>query len=202
MEDDNDRSVEDDDLKVGEDGNVKENQHVKDDDLKEIDEVTQHDGSIGGSDWNDSAFTDDSLWDNKIFNLVLGEWRGKSKWTTPAACMDSNQRSNLEASISTLSKASARYSQRPGKDWPEQEWALVQLTDINGLGDKNPKNRRTKTAVNAFGRPEAIIKYNKWLTNTKEGGEQFVNRTASTLKDLKVLWKSREENEPVAIPTG
>lgn len=189
-EDDNDdRSVVDDDVKVGADGNEKE------DDLKEIDDVTQHDGNMGGSDWNDSLYADDSLWDNKNFNHVLGEWRGKSKWTTPAACMDTTQRTTLEGRISTLSQAFARFSQRPGKDWPEQEWALVQLTDINGIGDKNPKNRRTKTAVNAYGRPEAIIKYNKWLTDTKEGGEQFVNRTASTLKDLKVLWKSREENE-------
>jgi hypothetical protein len=75
------------------------------------------------------------------------------------------------------------------------------LTGINGNGDKDPKNRWSRTAVNAYGRLEGIVKYNKWWTDTKEGGDQFVNQSTSSVKELKSLWKCREENEAVVVPT-
>jgi hypothetical protein len=58
-------------------------------------------------------------------------------------------------------KKLARYSQRPDReDWPQQEWVLLQLTDIDGYGQKDPKKHRSKTAVNAYGQKEAIATYN------------------------------------------
>jgi hypothetical protein len=77
---------------------------------------------------------------------------------------------------------------------------LLQLTDINGVGDKDPKNRRSKTAVNAYGRQEGIAKYNKWRTNTKEDGDQFVNQSTSSMKELESLWKCKEENGDLRVP--
>jgi hypothetical protein len=147
-----------------------------------------------GSDWNDATFTDDALWDN-LFILELGEWRSKKNWKKAASCMDTTQRRVLLKSITTISKIFARFSQQPGTGWPEQEWVLLQLTDINGVGDKDPKNRWSKTAVTAYGQQEAIAKYNKWRTDTKEGGDQFVNRLTSSVKELESLWKCKEENE-------
>jgi hypothetical protein len=158
------------------------------------DGVSQH-----GLDWNDATFTDDALWDN-LYNLELGEWRSKKDWKMAAGCMDTTQRRVLLKSIATISRIFARLSQRPGTDWPEQEWVLLQLTDINGGGDKDPKNRRSKTSVNAYGRKEGIAKYNKWRTDTKEGGDQFVNQSTSSVKVLESLWKCKEENEAVVVP--
>jgi hypothetical protein len=81
-----------------------------------------------------------------------------------------HQRRNLKNVIQTITKMFARYSQRPGTGGPEQEWVLLQLTDINGVGGKDPKNHRSKTAVNAYGRKEGITKYNKQLVDQYKGG--------------------------------
>jgi hypothetical protein len=94
------------------------------------------------------------------------------------------QRRNLIKVIETITKMFARYSQRPGTGWPEQEWVLLQLTKINGVGDKCPNSHRSKTAVNAYGRKEGIAKYNSWCTNTKEGGDGFENRSTSSLDEF------------------
>jgi hypothetical protein len=88
---------------------------------------------------------------------------------------------NLLKVIETVTIMFARYSQRPGTGWPEQEWVLLQLTKINGVGDKGPNCHRSKTTVNAYGRKEGIAKFNSWCTNTKEGGDGFVNRSTSCL---------------------
>jgi hypothetical protein len=134
-------------------------------------------------------------------NLELGEWRAKKDWKTPASCMDGHQQRNLIKVIETITKMFARYSQRPGTGWPEQEWVLLQLTKINGVGDKCPDSHWRKTAVNAYGRKEGIAKYNSWCTNTKEGGDGFVNRSTSSLDKFESFWKSREEDEVDPVST-
>jgi hypothetical protein len=88
--------------------------------------------------------------------LELGEWRAKKDWKTPASCMDGHQRRNLIKGIETITKMLARHSQQPGTGWPEQEWELLQLTKINGVGDKCPNSHGRKTAVNAYGRNKGI----------------------------------------------
>jgi hypothetical protein len=105
--------------------------------------------------------------------------RGKSKWGSPANCMDDGQQKSLVAAIATLTENFARYSQWPDReDWPQQELVLLQLTDIDGYGQKDPKTHRSKIAINAYGRKEAIATYNNWqsnTTNTKEGGDRSVH---------------------------
>jgi hypothetical protein len=119
-------------------------------------------------------------------------------WTT-------NQQKSLSASIITLTKNFARYSQRPDReDWPQQEWVLLQFSDINGCGQKNPKKHRSKTAGNVYGRNEAITTYNNWqsnTTNTKEGGDRFVHRSTSSLEELQSFWKRTEKIEAAGLPT-
>ena len=104
--------------------------------------------------------------------------------------------------IETVAKKFARYSQRPGTGWPEQEWVLLQLTEINGVGDIGNNCHQSKTAVNAYGRKEGIAKFNSWCTSTKEGGDGFVNRSTSCLEEFKSFWKSTEEDKayPVSTP--
>jgi hypothetical protein len=58
--------------------------------------------------------------------------------------MDGHQRRNLIKVIETITIFFARYSQQPGTGWPEQEWVLLQLTKINGVGDKCPNSHRSK----------------------------------------------------------
>jgi hypothetical protein len=130
----------------------------EDDDTKEVEEqndvlnndVNQHRANSDGLDWNNGAFEKPELWDKKLYNMDFCEWQGKKNWRSSANCMDNPQRRSLVASIATLTQMFARYSQNPGKeDWPQQEWVLLQLTDIDGYGQKNPEKHRSKTAVNA-----------------------------------------------------
>jgi hypothetical protein len=157
--------------------------------------VTEGGRNSTGTDWNEDHYKDDKKWDKKGYSEELCEFRRKGEWTTPAACMDSSQRGCLYQNMVTLTKTFARFSQRPGKNWASQEWVLIQLTDINGVGVKGPTHRRNKTAVNAYGRKEGIAKYNEWLEDTKEGGDQFVTRSTSSLSDFRMLWTTKEEDE-------
>jgi hypothetical protein len=84
---------------------------------------------------------------------------------------------NLLKVIETVTKTFAPFSRRPGTGWLEQEWVLLQLTEINGVGDKGTNCHQSKTAVNAYGQKEGIAKFHSWCTSTKEGGDGFVNRT-------------------------
>jgi hypothetical protein len=106
-----------------------------------------------------------------------------------------------QASAKKLDKG-YRNSQWPGTGLLEQEWVLLQLTEINGVGDKGRNSHRSKTTVNAYGRKEGIAKYHSWCTNTKTGPDGFVNRSTSCLEKFQSFWKSREEDEadPVSTP--
>jgi hypothetical protein len=169
------------------------------------DNVNQHRANSDGLDWNNGAFRNPALWDRKDFNMDFCEWRGKSKWGSPANCMDNGQQKSLSATIVTLTKNFARYSQQPDReDWPQQEWVLLQFSDIDGYGQKDPKKHQSKTAVNAYGRKEAIATYNNWqsnTTNTKQGGDRFVHRSTSSLEELRLFWKSTEKIEAAGLPT-
>jgi hypothetical protein len=126
-----------------------------DDDNKEVKEqngvlnndVNQHRANSDGLDWNNGAFNKHELWDKKLYNMDFYEWQGKMNWRSSANCMDHTQRRLLVPCIATLAEMFAQYSQHPGKeDWPQQEWVLLQLTDIDCYGQKNPKKHRSKTA--------------------------------------------------------
>jgi hypothetical protein len=167
-------------------------------------DVIQNRANSDGLDWNNGAFRNDAIWDRKDFNIDFCEWRGKSKWGSPAKCMDNPQQKSLSAAIVTLTEKFARYSQRPDReDWPQQEWVLLQFSDINGCGQKYPKKHRSKTAVNAYGRKEAIATYNNWqsnTTNTKEGGDWFVHRSTSSLEELQSFGKVRKKLKQPGYP--
>jgi hypothetical protein len=75
------------------------------------------------------------------------------------------------------------------------------LKFLNGVGDKCPNSHRSKSAVIAYGSKEDIAKYNSWCTNTKEGGDGFVNRSTSSLDKFESFWKSREEDEVDPVST-
>jgi hypothetical protein len=83
----------------------------------------------------------------------LEEWefKEKEKWATNVACMDNSQLKTLEKIIRTWQKCASRYSQRPGQNWPAQEWILLQITDMDEVGQKKASTRRKKTAVMAYG---------------------------------------------------
>jgi hypothetical protein len=121
--------------------------NVSDNEKKELDhgDVSQCSGNLDGSNWNDGTFKNDALWDN-LYNLELGEWRTKKGWKTPASCMDGHQRRILIKVIETITKMFAWYSQQPYTGWPEQEWVLLQLTNINGVGDKDPNNHQQNSS--------------------------------------------------------
>jgi hypothetical protein len=164
------------------------------------DDVNQHRANSDGLDWNNGAFNKNELWDKKLYSMDFCEWQGKMNWRSSANCMDHAQRRSLVPCIATLTEMFARYSQHPGKeDWPQQEWVLLQLTDIDGYGQKNPKKHRSKTAVNVYGRKEAIAKYNNMLTNTEEGDDHFFHRSTSSLDELQMFWKSTEKDEAARV---
>jgi hypothetical protein len=148
-----------------------------------------------------------------LYNLGEGEFLPKELWKTPAACMEYAQRKNLMACYKTIQKMCARYSQRPGKDWPAQEFVLLQLTNINGVGQKKiATSHRKKTGVMAFGRPQGIAWYKSWLDSTTEGEGDFINHSTSNTGMLQKFWKTPEDefsdtepgtsssNPPVNVP--
>jgi hypothetical protein len=127
----------------------------------------------------------------------LKEWEFKDKefWSTPAACMDNKQRKNLVQAIKTWQKRASRYSQRPDQNWLAQEWVLLQITDIDGVGNKKTSTRK-KTAVMAYGRSQAIKLYQKLLDSsgdTGNGAREFVNPYTSNMDTLKSFWITPED---------
>jgi hypothetical protein len=77
----------------------------KDDDAKGNDESNGENNQRGyksdKSKWP-GRYQDDSFWpDNRRYNLKEWEFKDKEKWTTPAACMDNEQRKNLVQTIKT-----------------------------------------------------------------------------------------------------
>jgi hypothetical protein len=86
--------------------------------------------------------------------------------------------------------------QRPGQNWPAQEWVLLQITNIDGVGRKKASTSRKKTAVMAYGHPQAIEWYQKWLDSsgdTGNVGRDFVNHSTSNMDTLKSFWTSTED---------
>jgi hypothetical protein len=172
----------------------------KDDDTKEYDESEGENNQRGinsdKSKWS-SRYNDKSFWpDNGGYNLEEWEFKDKEKWSTPAACMDNRQRRNLEQSIKTWQKCASRYSQRPDQNWPAQEWVLLQITDIDGVGKKKTSTRRKKTAVMAYGRSQAIKLYQKLLDSscdTGNGARDFVNHSTSNMDTLKLFCITAED---------
>ena len=144
--------------------------------------------------WNEENYSNDEFWDSNSYNLEEHEWRGKRKWNTPAACMDAVQRKLLKSNVKTMEKVFSRYSQRPGKGYPANEFVLLQITDINGVGHKGEACRRKKTAVMAYGRNNAVAMYNSWLESTIKGDDNFVNHSATDLKTFTNFWKTEEED--------
>ncbi|OEU09885.1 hypothetical protein FRACYDRAFT_248135 [Fragilariopsis cylindrus CCMP1102] len=144
--------------------------------------------------WNEENYSNDEFWDSNSYNLEEHEWRGKRKWNTPAACMESGQRKRLENNVKTMDKVFSRYSQRPGKGYPANEFVLLQMTDINGVGHKGEACRRKKTAVIAYGRTNAVTMYKSWLESTIKGDDNFVNHSATDLKTFTNFWKTEEED--------
>jgi hypothetical protein len=121
--------------------NNKHDHQDKDDDAEEYDESERENNQQGinsdKSKWS-SRYKDKSFWPDKGgYNLEEWEFKEKEKWATPAACMDNSQHKTLEQSIRTWQKCASRYSQRPGQNWPAQEWVLLQITDIYGVGKKS-----------------------------------------------------------------
>jgi hypothetical protein len=128
----------------------------KDDDAEEYDECERDNNHPGinsdKSKWS-SRYKDTSFWPDKGgYNLEEWEFMEKEKWATPAACMDNSQRKTLEKNIRIWQKCASRYGQRPGQNWPAQEWVLLQITDIDGVGKKKASTRRKKIAVMAYER--------------------------------------------------
>jgi hypothetical protein len=63
---------------------------------------------------------------------------------------------------------------------PAQEWVLLQITDIDGVGKKKASTRRKKTAVMAYGQSQAIKLYQKSLDSsgdTGNGARDFVDHS-------------------------
>jgi hypothetical protein len=119
-----------------------------------------------------SRYKDTSFWPDKGgYNLEEWEFKEKEKWATPAACMDIRQRKTLEKSLRTRQKWASRYSQRPGQNWPAQEWVLLQITDIDGVGQKKASTSRMKTVVMDYGRSQAIEWYQKCLDSSGDTGK-------------------------------
>jgi hypothetical protein len=123
--------------------------------------------------------------------------------------MDNNQRKFLEESIRTWQKWASRYSQRPGQNWPAQELVLLQITDIDGLGQKKTSSRCRKTAVMACGHSQAIKLYKKWVDSnggTRNGARDFVDHCTSDIDTLKSFWTTTEEKfvnvEATSTATG
>jgi hypothetical protein len=170
--DDDDEEDEDDDEEYDECG--RENNHPG----------INHDKSKGSSTYKDTSF-----WPDKGgYNLEEWEFKEKEKWATPAACMDNSQRKTLGKSIWTWQKCASRYSQRPGQNWPAQEWVLLQITDIDGVGQKKASSRCKKTAVMAYGQSQAIKLYQKWVDingDTGNGARDFVGHSTSNIDTLK-----------------
>jgi hypothetical protein len=171
----------------------------KDDDAKSSDESYGENIERGiKSDKSKWAvrYQDGSYWpDNGRYNLKEWEFKDKEKWSTPAACMDNKQRKNLVQTIKTWQKCASRYSQRPDKNWPAQEWVLLQITDIDGVGNKKNSTRK-KTAVMAYGRSQAIKLYKKSLNSsgdTGNGAPGFVNHYTSNIDTLKSFWVKSED---------
>jgi hypothetical protein len=110
--------------------------------------------------------------------------------------MDNKQRKTLEKSLQTWQKWASRYSQRPGQNWLAQEWVLLQIINIDGVSQKKASTGRKKTAVMAYGRPQAIEWYQKWLDSsgdTENVGRNFVNHSTSNMDTLKLFWTSTED---------
>jgi hypothetical protein len=110
--------------------------------------------------------------------------------------MDQSQRKTLLPRCKTIQQMFARYSQRLGqeyKDWPAQEFVLLQLTDINGVGKKGVVNaRREKTAAIAFGRPQGLKWFDLWKDSFKDGGKEgtgdFIDHSTSNTDTLYEFW--------------
>jgi len=148
----------------------------------------------GGANWNEDNYSKDGFWNKTGYNLDEHEFRGKSLWKTPAACMDSTQRGLLKKCVNTMRKAFSRYSQRPGQGWAANEFLLIQITDINGVGNKRTASRRNKTAVMAYGRTNAVEMYNRWLNSTSDRNDNYVHHSTDNIESLEKFWKTNEED--------
>jgi hypothetical protein len=72
----------------------------------------------------------------------------------------------------------------------------LQITDIDGVGQKKASTRRKKTAVMAYGRSQAINLYQKWVDSngdTGNGARDFVDHSTSNIDTLKSFWKTTED---------
>jgi hypothetical protein len=144
-----------------------------------------------------SRYKDTSFWSDKGgYNFEEWEFKEKEKWATPAACMDNSQRKTLEKSLRIWQKCASRYSQCPGQNWSAQEWVLLQITDIDGVGKKNIFTRCKTTAVMAYGRSTGIKLYKEWVDSndgTTNGAGDFVDHSTSNIDTLKPFWTTTEE---------
>ena len=155
-------------------------------------------GIPDNGEWSEQNYTDDGLWTEKGFSASLREYRPKRTWTTPAACMAGQQRKKLKANVETMTNVFDRYSQRPGMEFPSQEFILLQITDINGVGHKyEPLCRRKKTAAMAYGRPKALDEFKRYLESETNGENNYVNHTATDIDELTHFWRTNEAGKTV-----
>jgi hypothetical protein len=92
----------------------------------------------------------------------------------PVTCMDHAQQKTLMACYKTIQKMFTRYSQRPGMDWPAQEFVPLQLANTSRVGKKEAETgRQKKIASMTFGQPQGLAWFKSWKNSDRRGYWQF-----------------------------